>query len=162
MLPVAACAALVAVSLAASACGGRSATGTTTARTSGTPPPAVPAVCRTLTSAAVDSSKALLRAYTGVVSPGDVAFYDLREALGYGQRRGCAPRVLGAALERGLTRAQLARLLSNLPATWVAYLRQARACFHETLPAQRCVRPAGTIDPPGTGKPSGTAHPLTP
>ncbi len=119
-------------------------------------------MCRTLNAAAVDSAKALLRAYTGVVSPGDVAFYDLREALGYAQSHGCRPATLGGALEGGLTERQRAGLLSNVPATWVRYLRQATACFRGDLPAARCVRPAGAIAPPGAGKPSGTAHPLTP
>ncbi|HZT15626.1 MAG TPA: hypothetical protein VFA19_06720 [Gaiellaceae bacterium] len=145
--------------LVLSACGSRSSAGTTT---SASPPADGAAVCRTLSAAAVDSAKALLRAYTGVVSPGDVAFYDLREALGYAQRHRCRPAALGGALARGLTPTQLAGLLSNLPGSYVRYLRQATACFRGDLPDGRCVSPAGVIEPPGAGKPSGTSHPLTP
>jgi len=147
------------VAFTAAACGGG---GARRAGTATAPQTAASPVCRTLVAAAVDNGKALLRAYTGVVSPGDLAFYDLRESLGFAQRHGCRPRDLGRALDAGFTDARFASLLNDVPATYVRYLRQALACFRGQLPAERCVRPAAVIEPPGAGKPSGTSHPLTP
>jgi hypothetical protein len=103
-----------------------------------------------------------LQAFSGVVSPGDVAFYDLREDLGYGQRARCRPALLGRALSQGLTRQQFRRLLANVPNAWVSYLRQADACFRRKLPRGRCVRAAAVVEPPGAGKSSGTSEPFVP
>lgn len=150
---------MAALSLLAAGCGGRSAG---PARTTAGGDAKMSAVCRTLTAAVVDDGKALLRAYTGAVSPGDLAFYDLRESLGFAQRHSCRPRDLGQALDAGFTDARFASLLNDVPASYVRYLRQAVACFRKQLPAGRCVRPAAVIVPPGAGKPSGTSHPLTP
>lgn len=124
--------------------------------------PKVSLACRRLTSAALRDAKALLRAYAGYASPGDVAFYDLREDLGYGQQARCRPAELGEALVHGLTRRQLRQLLSDLPSTYVSYLHQAVACSRTQLPRARCSRPAAVITPPGAGTSSGTSEPLAP
>ncbi len=43
----------------------------------------------------------LLRAYGGDASPGDLAFYEIREHLAYLQSNGCRPQLLAGALPGG-------------------------------------------------------------
>jgi hypothetical protein len=120
------------------------------------------AVCRSLALAAVDDAHGLLRAYGGDASPGDLAFYDLREHLAYLQSNGCRPQLLGGALEHGLSPKRLRTFLGLLPAAHVRYLRQALACADGRPPAEGCTDPATVIALPGAGKPGGTAHPVAP
>ena len=75
------------------------------------PPSATPEICRTLALAATDDARALVRAFGGQASPGDLAMYDLREHVSFLQRDGCRPAVLGDALRSKMspTRARSAR-----------------------------------------------------
>jgi hypothetical protein len=146
---------IVAASALLAACGGHA---THTAGVSARPT----AVCRSLALAAVDDAHGLLRAYGGDASPGDLAFYDLREHLAYLQRNGCRPQLLGGALEHGLAPKRLRTFLGLLPSTHVRYLRQALECADGRPPAAGCTDPAAVIALPGAGKPGGTAHPVAP
>jgi hypothetical protein len=118
--------------------------------------------CRTLTEAAVENATRLLRAYAGSATPGDLYFYDLRQALGSAQLDGCRPAAVGRAFLDGLTERRFALLLTHLPASYIRYLRQAEACARGELPAGRCIRAAAVIEPPGTGKAGGTSEPFAP
>ncbi len=118
--------------------------------------------CRTLTEAAVDDAARLLRAYAGSATPGDLYFYDMRQALGSAQLDDCRPAAVGQAFLNGLTERRFRLLLTHLPASYIRVLRQAEACARGELPAGRCVRAAAVIEPPGMGKPGGTSEPLAP
>ena len=149
-------AATAAAALAAG-CGSHTAARSTTAARVPVQP-----VCRSLALAAVDDARALVRAYGGQASPGDLAMYDLREDLAYLQQKRCAPALLGGALTSRLPSRLLARLDSLLPASYVTDVRQALACARGERPAERCASAVAPITLPGTGKPGGTSHPLTP
>jgi len=149
-------AAATAAALAAG-CGSHGArTPTTAART------AVRPVCRTLALAAVSDGKALVRAFDGQASPGDLAMYDLREDLGYLQQKRCAPALLGEALSSRVPARVLVQLDSLLPASYGSDVRQALACARGEHPAEGCAEAVAPITLPGAGKPGGTSHPLTP
>jgi hypothetical protein len=57
--------------------------------------------------------------------PADLWYVILREALSDFRARGCDPAVFRAAVDRQLTRKQLATLLADLPATMEAQVREA-------------------------------------
>ncbi len=150
---IAAWAALV---LAVAGCGGSPVTvARTTAVEVETP------ACRVLTSAAVDAARGLLRSYGGDPSPGDLPFYDLREALANVQAR-CRPQWLGGAMGRELSAHQIATLLSLLPSTYVAYLQRAFACSRAARPGAGCRRSERTIHSPGATGTGATPHPVAP
>jgi hypothetical protein len=119
-------------------------------------------VCRALARAAADDARALVRAFNGQASPGDLAMYDLREDLAYLQQKRCAPALLGEALASRVPARVLAQLDSLLPASYVSDVHQALACSRGERSAERCAGAAASITLPGTGKPGGTSHPLTP
>jgi len=85
--------------------------------------------CRAQAEKVAGWGEAMLVHYDGGVSvyPADVSYLLLRNSLAAYGRRGCAPRVLGAALERELTPSQRKRLLSLLPRTIERTLRRALA-----------------------------------
>ncbi len=118
--------------------------------------------CRTLTEGAVDDAARLLRAYAGSATPGDLYFYDMRQALGSAQLDGCRPAAVGQAFLNGFTERRFRMLLTHLPAAYGRDLRQAEACAQGRRPASGCRRAAAVIEPPGTGKSGGTSEPMTP
>ncbi|HEX6761778.1 MAG TPA: hypothetical protein VF094_03145 [Gaiellaceae bacterium] len=132
------------------ACGGHS-------RHAATPSPA----CRHFAAVSVDDGRLLLVSYAGNPTPADEAMHQLRDDLAEEQLRGCAPDVLGAALQK-LAPRQRAQLLSHLPGTWVVYFRQAVACAAGRTPAAGCTRAATQIVRGGTGKPGGSPYPIAP
>lgn len=150
--------ATAAIAAAAGGCGGHVSSGPTTRPH----PSATPEICRTLAQAAVDDARALVRAFGGQASPGDLAMYDLREHVSFLQRDGCRPAVLGDALTSKMSPRELAALGALLPETYVRDVRQALACAHGERPTTRCIAPAAPIRAAGVGKPGGTSHPLVP
>lgn len=117
--------------------------------------------CRVMAAAAVDDARALLRAYAGDPSPGDLAFYNLREVLTNIQAR-CRTEWLGGALDRGLTHGQTTTLYSLLPSSYVTYLRQSIGCARAAEPPPGCARPRRAIRSPGANGTGATPHPLVP
>ena len=133
--------ATAAIAAVAGGCGGHVSSGPTTRPH----PSATPEICRTLALAATDDARALVRAFGGQASPGDLAMYDLREHVSFLERDGCRPAVLGDALRSKMSPRELAALDALLPETYVRDVRQALACAHGKRPTTRCIAPAAPI-----------------
>jgi len=61
----------------------------------------------------------------GAASPGDTAYFALRELLADFRQHHCAPASLGSTLARRLTRRRQREFLSHLPRGMAAYIRSS-------------------------------------
>jgi hypothetical protein len=82
--------------------------------------------CRRDAAAFADGARMFL-AHSGAQAayPADLYYVILREAAAGLRAHGCAPAVLGAALERTLTRKQRATLVQGLPTALAATVRES-------------------------------------